>query len=163
MPEAITDPFSKVYAAIAAALSADSDFARLVDLGLRIDFTQATGYPIQVQKRDRSLKAVSELDQGRFTLMPFGGNSRVAEASQSYVLSVDSHKTTVQTINQIKWAALKALRRAGPELGTHNLVRDWMITDGMDQPRPQSPDATAGWAAVLTIQVQMYFDKALIA
>jgi hypothetical protein len=163
MAEPIIDPFSQVYTAIANALSNDRDWQGLVDIGLRINFTKLEGRAIQVVKQGRTLKPIAELDQGRFLIQPFGGNSRIAEAQQSYVLSVESAKQTIQLVNEIKWATLKALRRAGPELGTHNLVRDWMILDGMDQPRPQSPESPQGWTAVLTIQVQMYFDKALIA
>jgi hypothetical protein len=157
------DAFTTVYQAILTALENDREWSELYAVGNRLDLTE-DGKVRQILNRGRSLKPIMELEQGRFALRPFGSNSRSAEADQFYVLSLDSNQPkTINLVNAAKWDTLKALRRAGPELGTVGIIRDWHVQDGIDLDRPRVTDAPLGFAAVLTIMVSMYFDARLIA
>jgi hypothetical protein len=64
-------------------------------------------------------------------------------------------------VNALKFAAMSALLRAGPDLGLSGLVRTWEITQGKDDPfgQPVWRRSTQRWVSVMSIVVYMQLDR----
>jgi hypothetical protein len=85
---------------------------RAVPPGRRGDKDTITGKITEVIKA-RNLNGLVSLDQAQWVGQPFGANSLVVSAQQTYVMSVASASSAIEKVNDIKWQTLLALRAAG--------------------------------------------------
>jgi len=158
-----TDPFTAASNAILKALQSCSVFAAIVPPGNLIDMTAASFERFKGQLQASDTPEVVLLQEA-FELQPFGGNSRVASLSQSYQLVATHESLRVTPVNALKYAAMAALLRAGPDLGLSGLVRSWEIHQGRDDAfgPPQWRRATQRWVSVMSIVVHMELDRSVL-
>jgi hypothetical protein len=157
------DPFTQTYAAIWTALAARAEWVALFPLGRRGDKDTITGKITEVIKA-RNLNGLVSLDQAQWVGQPFGANSLVVSAQQTYVMSVASASSAIEKVNDIKWQTLLALRAAGPNLNLPQIIDSWIIQQAQDrpQPQPQQGGQSFGYASVLWITVAMNIDSRLV-
>lgn len=156
------DPFTQAYAAIWTALAARAEWVALFPAGRRGDKDDVRGRLTEVIK-SRNLNGLVSLDQAQWAGQPFGANSLVVSAQQTYVMSVASASSAIEKVNDIKWQTLLALRAAGPALGLP-FITSWIIQQAQDrpQPQPQQGGQSFGYASVLWITVAMNIDSRLV-
>ena len=159
----VSDPFTRASQAIASALLAWPGFASLVR-GNLVDMTSGRFERFKAEVQSGDLPEVA-IVQGDFVMHPFGGDSRSVELAQSYRLMMTFESLNVVAVNALKYQTCIALLKAGPALGLDGLVRRWQVTSGQDN--PSGPSAwtrgTERWFSALTIEVEMYLDRASTA
>ena len=101
------------------------------------------------------------LKQGRFSLQPFGVNSKCATIRQSYPLSIAQESMSLTKTNDVNLQIFVALLRLGTNLGL-SFVADWDITDGADSDEirgERAADDRRRWITTAQINVQMNISK----
>jgi hypothetical protein len=157
------DPFTQTYAAIWTALAARAGWVALFPAGRRGDKDDVRGKLAEVIK-SKNLNGLVSLDQAQWAGQPFGANSLVVSAQQTYVMSVASGSPAIDKVNDIKWQTLLALRAAGPNLNLPQIIDSWIIQQAQDrpQPQPQQGGQSSGYASVLWITVAMNIDARFV-
>lgn len=156
------DPFTQAYEAIWTALAARADWAELFTVGRRADKIDVTDRLKEIIKAG-NLNGIVALDQSQYVMQPFGANSLIVSATQTYVLSVATATPALAKVNAIKWQTFLALRAAGPSLGLPSIITAWVIQQAQDRPQPPpSSQAAPGYASVAWIICQMNIDARLI-
>lgn len=168
------DPFTQTQKAIFDALLAFPQFAELVRVGNRLSSVQRSGVP-RIDKprgtpadyaKPGAYVASGELkvSEAGHRLRPFGSNSRIAEAAQSFAVSLTTAAVDSVPLNRLKWRAMQALYLAGDDLGLP-FVRGWDISDAGEEPSSTNPDGTTrqGWVTAFNVNVEMYWPRATLA
>lgn len=167
MSEDLSDPFTQANLAIWNALTAYPGFADLVRVGNRLG-TTSRNVPLDKSRgtyADTADAGQLRVQEAGFTLSPFGSNSKVSESRQSYSVQLTTQSMRATPLNRLKWNALKALKRAGDDLGL-TFVREWSITEAteglMSVVTPEEPRTQDGWATAFTVNVEMYWPRSAL-
>jgi hypothetical protein len=162
-----TDPFTRAYDAVWAALLADDGpggFASLVKPNNRVILSREGNTPIKDALQAADVPEVSLIPTA-YRLSPFGSNSRAAELSQSYQLVAATDVLSILPIDRVKWRTFVALFRAGTDLGLTGLCRGWAITDATDGTggiliaNKDVERGKRGIGSILTINVDLYVPR----
>jgi hypothetical protein len=159
----MTDPFTSASSAILAALSASSAFSAIAKPGNLIDLSADSFERFKGQLQFGDTPEVVLLPDA-FELQPFGVNSKVASLSQTFQLIATHESLRTNTLNALKFAAMTALLKAGPQLGLGGLVRSWEMRQGRDDSLGNSPwrRASQRWVSLISISVYMDLDRSLL-
>lgn len=164
MSEDLSDPFTQANLAIWNALASYPGFSSLVRVGNRLG-TTSQNVPLNKSRgtyADTADAGQVRIQEAGFTLSPFGSNSRISESRQSYGVQFTTQALTTTPLNRLKWNALKALKRAGDDLGLP-FVRGWSITEASEglvsAIAPEEPRTQDGWATAFTVNVEMYWPR----
>lgn len=167
------DPFTQASAAILDALTAFPPFAEMVRLGNRVSGTRRpnvaptnkpTGAPADYARIGTAVPGgeVRVIESG-YDLHPYGSNSKISEAVQSYDVQLATDAIDSTPINRLKWNAMRALLRSdagGFPLGLP-FVRTWTISPGTQQPtRIVNGEERTGWSSAFSVNVEMYWPRA---
>ncbi len=163
-----TDPYTAVYQAILTAFKNHPPFAALVRVGNLIDATSKP-YPLKTvgNLAPGDLPEVV-LWQSRFgTNLNF--NSVAAKFSQTYPVITTHDQLNVIKVNQVKWAAVGALVRAGDDLGGGSqsaalpFIFNISMTEGSDDAfgrnQLHEPGTKERWTSLFAIVVEMAMSK----
>lgn len=156
------DPFTQVYNAIWSALTNFEPVASVVHIHNRIDYTQPTGAAyLPPQKETLNDGDVPELElrpvNGRFDLHNRGNRSLF---QQTYALVITSgHERLNQMYFPLKWDCLRALARAGNDLGLSFVYNAWAEEYEDTNLRPEEGRGLPGWGGLILIRVEMAFNK----
>lgn len=174
MSDTSLDPFTQANKAIFDALMAFPQFGELVRVGNRFSSVKRTGaVPLTVNKGSTGpsgpadfLAPASLTDGGEirvtqsgFLLSPFGSNSKVSEAEQTYDVGIATDSPDATRINRLKWFGLRALLRAGSDLGLP-FVRGWTISQASESNAKVEENRQAGWSTAFSVNVAMYWTRA---
>jgi len=155
------DPFTAAHQAIFAAFANYPAFACLVLPGNVIDTTDPL---FQQFKPGATAGDTPQLKilQDEFTLPPFGGNSTTVRITQSYRVMICTDVLRVVPLNQVKYLALIALVKAGPNLGL-SCISGYDVAAGRDDADSAQSEKSQRWAAAFTITVQLYLSRRQLA
>ena len=154
------DPFTAAHQAIFAAFKGHPPLAAMVGLGNFVDTTDPLFQQFKPDAQAGDLPRVMVL-QDAFTLPPFGGCSTAVEFSQAYRVLFATDVLRVVPLNQLKYQALCALVKAGPDLGLP-FVRAFDVGPGKDESK-RPDDKTQRWTAAFAITVRMYVARRVLA
>jgi len=157
------DPFTAAHQAIFAAFQNSPALAALVLPGNFIDTTNALFQQFKPNTTASDTPQIKIL-QGEFTLPPFGGNSTTVQFTQTYRVLFSTDVLRVVPLNQLKYLALAALVKAGPNLGL-SCVKGFDVGSGRDDtavPKSES-QGSQRWVAAFGITVQMYLSRGQLA
>lgn len=149
------DPFSQVYSAIYdALLSASAPLAALVTRS--VDLTDA-GPTISNKAECADLPELLLAQTGWGIA---GGSSKAYAVTQNYPVRIATSSMQITKVNQIKWAALQAMKLAGTKLGL-DFVEGWTITQATDDIAKEGERrGDEKWTTVAVIVVTMKIDRA---
>jgi len=158
----VADPFTQTYQAIRAALLAWPKFSALVKPGNFPDMSDTKFERFKPEVAPGDLPEVALL-QGAFKLTPFGCNSRVFSAMQTYPLIATFNLLQVTPVNVLNFEFGRAMLKAGENLGLP-FIRTWDITASNDDAFGQQEwkRGTMRWVSVSQITVQMDLDQRTI-
>ena len=152
------DPITAAHQAIFAALQNYPALAAVVLPGNFIDTTNPYFQQFKPDVQASDTPQVKIL-QGEFSLPPFGGNSTTVQFTQAYRLFFCTDVLQATPLNQLKYLALIALVKAGPNLGL-SCVSGFDVLAGKDEPQSEESQR---WAAVFTIHVHLYMPRQQLA
>lgn len=160
LPSFTIDPFTQVYVALWNALfDPSATLADLVAAANRTDLSIA-GVEIPENAECGSLPGFM-LAQADWSDTPI--NSKADEITQAYPFRAATSVWSVRDINAIKWAALKALKRADandPNFG-FPWVRGWTIRTAVDSAATSVENrGEEKWVTVANVVVTMCIPRA---
>lgn len=162
-----TDPFTRAYDAVWAALLADDGpggFASLVKPNNRVNLSREGDTKIKDALQAADVPEVS-LIPAAFRMAPLGSNSRAADLAHSYQLVTATDALSILPVNRVKWRVFVALFRAGDDLGLTGLCRAWTVTDATDGTGgiliadKDAARGKRGLGTLCTINVEMYVPR----
>jgi len=152
------DPITAAHQAIFAALQNYPALAAVVLPGNFVDTTNPLFQQFKPGIAAADTPQVKIL-QGEFTLPPFGGNSTTVQFTQAYRVFFCTDVLQVTPLNQLKYLALIALVKAGPNLGL-SCVKSFDVNPGRDDAKFEESQR---WAAAFTINVHLYLSRQQLA
>jgi hypothetical protein len=157
------DPFTAAHQAIFAAFENYPALAAVVLPGNFIDTTDPYFQQFKSNTQAGDLPQVKIL-QDKFTLPPFGGSSMMVQFTQSYRVLFCTDVLQVVPLNQLKYLALIALVKAGPNLGL-TCIKGFEVETGRDDTKspPEEAEQSQRWAAAFNIKVEMYLSRQQLA
>lgn len=155
------DPFTAAHQAIFAALQ---NYPALAAVVLPGNFVDTTDPLFQQFKPDLQASDTPQVKilQGAFTLPPFGGNSTTVQFTQSYGIFFATDVLQVVPLNQLKYLALTALVKAGPNLGL-SCVKSFDVGAGRDDAQGAQTEQSQRWTAAFTVNVHLYLSRKQLA
>jgi hypothetical protein len=159
---AVNDPISVVYRAIWNTLEAFPAWTALVPRGNEIRYDTpmpfAPKQPIPNMVADAPQIAITQ----RAFKMSIGRNSLAIDIEQEFPIYIVNKDMNAISINQLKWQTFRALFAGEATLGTSGLLRQWVLTNTVDDGFADSmwKKTRKAWQSIVSIQCQIYVNNA---